>query len=210
MINRKEVSARFVKVFDQLRIDFPSDSKTRFASHMGTQLNVLNDILKGDRDITIEQLDKLIKKYRLNKKFFYANEPELYRVQPSEVLDEKVEHSNVGKRYKFIRESLGLTQEEIAVTVGLEQSHWSQIESGITFATDRVKVALNEFYDIRFEYMFTGKLPLQLNRFQVQDDMSELTKQVGMAVAFVKNKIKNIPATGDVRVIKMSDILKTA
>lgn len=60
------VNQRFKKVFETLERRNLIKSKSDIAEKLGTYNHVINSILKGDRSITVEQLNKLFDVYNIN------------------------------------------------------------------------------------------------------------------------------------------------
>lgn len=196
--DRKALSAKFIKAFPIIRADFPNNNKTAIAKKMGTQLNVLNDVLKGKREITIEQLGELIKAYRLNKGYFYGDDPELYTKKP--VLNPPEESGAViedaGERYMMIREALNMNQEEMATAVGMSQAGWSLVESGKNNPTDIVKRKLHNDFGINYEFMLNGVAPMQKTSHENQN-MDSVTQEINNTILMVRREIMKFTQNTD-------------
>lgn len=134
---------------------------------MGTQLNVVNDVINGNRKITYEQLKKFISEYKLNRSYFYSEVNKkipLYRIPPAKieiVHDVTPAQREIADRYRAIRETLQLTQEQIAAEISCGQSHWAHLEMGLYNPNDRIKSALNNIFGIRYEFMIDGAHPIR-------------------------------------------------
>ena len=66
------VNQRFKKVFDYLEKNNLIKGKSDIAKHLGTYNHVINSILKGKRNITVDQLNKLFEIYSINANFLFG------------------------------------------------------------------------------------------------------------------------------------------
>ncbi len=64
----------------------------------------------------------------------------------------------VGIRLRWVREVLGITQQEMADRMGLHQSAWSLYERGLRFPDQFLAIALCGKLQIDFDYMIKGDL----------------------------------------------------
>ena len=71
--NQSTVNQRFKLVFSHLEKNNLIKGKSDIAKHLGTYNHVINSILKGDRNITIEQLNKLVDLFGLNANFMFGH-----------------------------------------------------------------------------------------------------------------------------------------
>ncbi len=71
--NQSTVNQRFKQVFTYLEKNNLIKGKSDIAKHLGTYNHVINSILKGDRNITIEQLNKLVDLFNLNANFMFGH-----------------------------------------------------------------------------------------------------------------------------------------
>jgi plasmid maintenance system antidote protein VapI len=66
------VNQRFKIVFNELEKNNKIKGKSDIASKLGTYNHVVNSILKGDRNITVEQLHKLFELYGISANFMFG------------------------------------------------------------------------------------------------------------------------------------------
>ena len=72
------VNQRFKKVFDELERLNIIRGKSDIAKHLGTYNHIINSILKGQRNITVEQLNKLFETYKINANYIFGSSEELF------------------------------------------------------------------------------------------------------------------------------------
>lgn len=72
------VNQRFREVFDQLEIKRTIKSKSDLAKQLGTYNHVIHSILKGQRNITVEQIQKLVDSYGINANFLFGLSDEVF------------------------------------------------------------------------------------------------------------------------------------
>ena len=73
------VNQRFKKVFDELEKRHSIKGKSDIAKQLGTYNHVVNSILKGDRNITLEQLHKLFEIHRINANYMFGFSDEMFQ-----------------------------------------------------------------------------------------------------------------------------------
>jgi transcriptional regulator with XRE-family HTH domain len=161
VVNREVLNSKFLRSLEQVRKDFPQHNKTFIAQKvLETQLNVLNGIINGTRKVTPIQLERYIAFFKLNKNYFYAQETELYHEKPEPLFIDNTIFPEVKARYKTVRTYLQKTQEEIAREINRNQTQWSQIENGVISPGDDIKSMLHNKYNIAYEYLIDGVLPI--------------------------------------------------
>ena len=69
------VNQQFKKVFEYLEKNNIIKGKSDIAKHLGTYNHVINSILKGKRNITVDQLNKLFETYDINANFLFGLSP---------------------------------------------------------------------------------------------------------------------------------------
>lgn len=79
------VNQRFKIVFDELEKSNKIKGKSDIASKLGTYNHVINSILKGERNITVEQLNKLFETYHISANFLFGISDNIY-IQTSDAL----------------------------------------------------------------------------------------------------------------------------
>ncbi len=72
------VNKRFRETFYVLEKNNLIKGKSDLAKHLGTYNHVINSILKGKRNITVEQLHKLFEKYRINANYMFGFQEEMF------------------------------------------------------------------------------------------------------------------------------------
>ena len=72
------VNKRFKIVFNELEKTNKIKGKSDIASKLGTYNHVINSILKGDRNITVEQLHKLFDLYGISANFVFGFSDDIY------------------------------------------------------------------------------------------------------------------------------------
>lgn len=72
------VNQRFRKVFEELEKNNRIKGKSDIAKKLGTYNHVINSIIKGERNITVEQLSKLFDHYGINANYLFGLSDEMY------------------------------------------------------------------------------------------------------------------------------------
>ena len=73
------VNQRFRQVYKKLEQRNLIKSKSDIAKKLGTYNHVINSILKGDRNITVDQLNKLFEIYHINANYLFGLSDELFQ-----------------------------------------------------------------------------------------------------------------------------------
>ena len=76
--NNNKVNIQFRRVYSQLKEEGKIKSKSDIASKLGTYNHVINSILKGKRNITLEQMNKLLEIYSINANFLFGESEQMY------------------------------------------------------------------------------------------------------------------------------------
>jgi hypothetical protein len=74
----KIVNQKFALVFEQLRKEGKVKSKSDIAAQLGTYNHVINSVLKGERGLTVEQMNKLVEYYGINANFLFGASLEMF------------------------------------------------------------------------------------------------------------------------------------
>ena len=77
------VNQRFRLVYDELKEQGRIKSKSDIAAHLGTYNHVINSILKGKRNITLDQMNKLIDIYGVNANFLFGGSNQMFEGEPN-------------------------------------------------------------------------------------------------------------------------------
>lgn len=72
------VNQRFKLVYDALKEQGRIKSKSDIAAQLGTYNHVINSILKGKRNITLDQMNKLIDMYGVNANFLFGGSNQMF------------------------------------------------------------------------------------------------------------------------------------
>ena len=81
-----------------------------------------------------------------------------------------------GKRLQELRKLNGLTQEELAVRVGVEKLHVSRMERGVAACSIDLLLDLSSALSVSTDYLLTGKNPdKEIIRTQVLSVISQLS-----------------------------------
>lgn len=72
------VNQRFRKVFEALERISLIRGKSDIAKQLGTYNHVINSILKGQRNVTVEQLNKLFEIYGINANYVFGSSDEMF------------------------------------------------------------------------------------------------------------------------------------
>lgn len=72
------VNQRFKLVFQELEKYNLIKGKSDIAKKLGTYNHVINSILKGQRNITVDQLHKLFEHFGINANFLFGSSPEMF------------------------------------------------------------------------------------------------------------------------------------
>ncbi len=73
------VNQRFREVFETLEKNNLIKGKSDIAKQLGTYNHVVNSILKGDRNITVEQLHKLFEIYNLDANYLFGFATQMFK-----------------------------------------------------------------------------------------------------------------------------------
>lgn len=72
------VNQRFKIVYESLEKNNMIKGKSDMAGHLGTYNHVVNSILKGQRNITVDQLNKLFDIFHINANFLFGNSEDMF------------------------------------------------------------------------------------------------------------------------------------
>lgn len=73
------VNQRFRDVYSELEKNNLIKGKSDIAKHLGTYNHVINSILKGQRNITIDQLDKLFDIFKINANYLFGISNDIFQ-----------------------------------------------------------------------------------------------------------------------------------
>ena len=72
------VNLRFGQLFEQLKKDNKVKSKSDIAANLGTYNHVINSVLKGERGLTVEQINKLVELFGVNANFLFGASEQMF------------------------------------------------------------------------------------------------------------------------------------
>ena len=72
------VNQRFKRVYTELERTNKIKGKSDIAKHLGTYNHVINSILKGERNITVDQLNKLFDIFKVNANYLFGISDDLF------------------------------------------------------------------------------------------------------------------------------------
>ncbi len=78
------VNQQFKKVFAELEKRRLIKGKSDIANQLGTYNHVINSILKGDRNITVEQLHKLFEIFKIDANFMFGFHEKMFKTNNDE------------------------------------------------------------------------------------------------------------------------------
>lgn len=96
------VNQRFRMVFDQLEKSNRIKGKSDIASKLGTYNHVVNSILKGDRNITVEQLHKLFDIYGVSADYLFGLSDTMFFNNTSELPTRSLSERNFVARQNIV------------------------------------------------------------------------------------------------------------
>ena len=120
------VNQRFKMVYEVLEKNNLIKGKSDLAQSLGTYNHVINSILKGQRNITVEQLNKLFDHYQLNANFVFGLSESIFL--------RKIEHSafpirSIEEQTKQGRQNIVLVPDKALAGYALEHQHPSFLEN---------------------------------------------------------------------------------
>lgn len=120
------VNQRFKEVFHELEKYNLIKGKSDIAKKLGTYNHVINSILKGKRNITVDQLNKLFDCYGLNANYLFGLSPNMFLEEPG--LADIPIRSLQEKRFGG-RENITLIPERALAGYAMEHQDRTYIES---------------------------------------------------------------------------------
>ena len=76
----------------------------------------------------------------------------------------------IGKRFRLIREKIGITQTHLGEKLGIQFQHVSKYERGETVPTWENLIKLNNLYDVNINWLLTGKGKMFLSPITYSND----------------------------------------
>ncbi len=121
------VNQRFRKVYETLEKNNFIKGKSDLAKKLGTYNHVINSILKGQRNITVEQLQKLFELFGIDANYVFGSSDEMF-LEGQPLFDEIPTHS-WRERQKGWRENISLVPERALAGYALEHQERSFLDS---------------------------------------------------------------------------------
>ena len=84
----------------------------------------------------------------------------------------------IGKRFRLIREKIGLTQTDFGEKLGIQFQHVSKYERGESVPTWENLRKLNDLYDVNINWLLTGKGKMFLSPITYSMEDGELIEKV--------------------------------
>lgn len=99
--------------------------------------------------------------------------------------------SDIGKRIRFFRKSLGLNQTDFGKPLGLKQAIIGQYETGIRNITDRNVDILCKTYNINKDWLLTGQGEMQnKNNTILLEEIAKSQNLTELDIQFLKKYLK--------------------
>lgn len=121
------VNQRFKQVYEALEKYNLIKGKSDIAKKLGTYNHVINSILKGQRNITVDQLNKLFDTYGINANFLFGNSEDMFLESPEMLSD--IPTRSLQERRQGGRENITLVPERALAGYALEFNDRSYLES---------------------------------------------------------------------------------
>lgn len=118
------VNQRFKQVYEALEKYNLIKGKSDIAKKLGTYNHVINSILKGQRNITVDQLNKLFDTYGVNANFLFGNSEDMFLETPGDIPTRSLQERQQGGR-----ENITLVPERALAGYALEFDDQSYLES---------------------------------------------------------------------------------
>ena len=130
------VNQRFKKVYQELEKYNLIKGKSDIAKKLGTYNHVINSILKGQRNITVDQLNRLFDHYGVNANYLFGISEEMF-LEGFSALEDIPSRSFEEKR-KGSRENITLVPERALAGYALEHQDNSFLSSLQKFSIPRL------------------------------------------------------------------------
>lgn len=111
------VNQRFRQVYFELEKNNLIKGKSDIAKHLGTYNHVINSILKGQRNITIDQLDKLFEIFKVNANYLFGINDEMFQAGFKQA---GVPTRSIAERQNFGRRNITLVPNRALAGYALE------------------------------------------------------------------------------------------
>ncbi|MDM8143741.1 helix-turn-helix domain-containing protein [Megamonas hypermegale] len=99
--------------------------------------------------------------------------------------------SDIGKRIRLLRKSLGLNQTDFGKPLGLKQAIIGQYETGVRNITDRNIGMLCKTYNINKDWLLTGEGEMEnKNSNMLIEEISQTQNLTELDIQFLKKYLK--------------------
>lgn len=137
------VNQRFRKIYEELEKYNLIKGKSDLAKKLGTYNHVVNSILKGQRNITVDQLYKLFDLFGLNANFVFGNSDDMFLEGQS--LFGELPTRSLRDRQKGGRENILLVPERALAGYALEHQDRDYLDSLQRFSIPNMEGSLTAF-----------------------------------------------------------------
>lgn len=90
-IQNPVINERFSKVYDRLKELKKVKNKSRLAELLGTYNHVINNIIKKERNLTIEQIHKLVELFDVNVNYLFGRSEVMFGSELDELNDQSLQ-----------------------------------------------------------------------------------------------------------------------
>lgn len=122
------VNQRFNEVFVELEKYNIIKGKSDIAKQLGTYNHVINSILKGQRNITVDQLHKLFEIYSINANYIFGFSEEMFIESPSTRFGD-IPTRSIDEKYSNGRQNITLVPDRALAGYALEHQDRDFLEN---------------------------------------------------------------------------------
>lgn len=122
------INQRFNEVFDELEKYNMIKGKSDIAKKLGTYNHVINSILKGQRNITVDQLHKLFENYGVNANYLFGISNEMFLEPPSRGYGD-IPTRSLEEKHQNGRQNITLVPERALAGYALEHQDRAFLEN---------------------------------------------------------------------------------
>lgn len=138
------VNQRFNQVFIELGKYNLIKGKSDIAKKLGTYNHVINSILKGQRNITVDQLHKLFEIYRVNANYLFGISEEIFLEPPSAIFGD-IPVRSLEEKQMSGRQNITLVPEKAMAGYALEHQDQAFLENLQKFSIPNLEGELVAF-----------------------------------------------------------------
>lgn len=127
-------------------------NKSALARDLNSHASSINAILRGERDVTRDQLERFINTYPVNRDYLYKNEePKWFNVEAGVVVPLE-EYPLIA-----IRKAYNLTPKDLSVIAKTPEAQIKILEASKAEIPDKIKIALRYKLKISYNFMVEGR-----------------------------------------------------